>query len=55
MYLLFQEFPLDSRFLYLAAYMIPHLIVLLDISGTEAASKFLMYKSASAEVFFPSQ
>ena len=49
LYLPFQPLPLDSRFLYQAAYMMPPFKCLLDISSTEAASWFFIYKLASAE------
>lgn len=42
----------DSQFLYLAAYMMPPFKCLLDISCTEAASWFSIYKLASAEDSF---
>lgn len=49
LYLPFQPLPLDSQFLYLAVYMMPSFKCLLDISCTEAASWFSIYKLASAE------
>ena len=49
MYLSLQPLPLDSRFLYLVAYMMLSFKCLLDVSCTEAASWVFIYKLAYAE------